>query len=149
MVRAEIPDLAVETETYLAEAVVAFYSGCLLASCVMLGVAAETEFLRLAVVAAAHATHGPKFAAVQKAVFIRDKIRKFELALTPLLPSLPRSATEDFETNFAAIQSVLRIARNDSGHPTSTAPQRENVYVLLQLFVPFGRQLMRLRKALA
>jgi hypothetical protein len=47
------------------------------------------------------------------------------------------------------IQSVLRIARNDAGHPTSANPQREQVYVYMQLFVPFARQLMRLRKALA
>jgi len=28
-------------------------------------------------------------------------------------------------------------------------PQRENVFVYLQLFIPFARQLMRLRTALA
>jgi hypothetical protein len=61
---------------------------------------------------------------------------------------LPQSASEDFDTNFAMIQSVLRIARNDAGHPTSANPQREQVYIYMQLFVPFARQLMRLRIAL-
>jgi hypothetical protein len=47
------------------------------------------------------------------------------------------------------IQSVLRIARNEAGHPTAATPQREQVYVYLQIFVPFARQLMRLRMVLA
>jgi hypothetical protein len=55
---------------------------------------------------------------------------------------------EDLETNFQPIQSVLRIARNEAGHPSTANPQRENVYVNLQLFVPFASQMMRLRQAL-
>jgi hypothetical protein len=52
LVKTEIPDVSQEAVTYLDEAVSAFYAGCLLASCVMLGVAAEAEFLRLVDVAA-------------------------------------------------------------------------------------------------
>ena len=83
--------------------------------------------------------------------FIRQKITKFQTALKPLLDSrtLPQEAVEDLDTNFAMIQSVFRIARNDAGHPTAAAPSREQVYVYLQLFIPFARQLMRLRDALA
>ena len=73
---------------------------------------------------------------------------KFQEALQPLLKKLPRDAVEDIDSNFVAIQSVLRVARNDAGHATVTRLQREQVYVYLQLFVPFARQLMRLRAAL-
>ena len=52
LVKTEVPDISREAVIYLDEAVAAFYGGCLLASCVMLGVAAEAEFLRLAEVAA-------------------------------------------------------------------------------------------------
>lgn len=45
IVRKEVPDISPEAAAYLEEAVAAFYAGCLLASCVMLGVAAEAEFL--------------------------------------------------------------------------------------------------------
>lgn len=65
-----------------------------------------------------------------------------------MLKTLPKEATEDLETNFLMIQSVLRIARNDAGHPTASKLQREQAYVNLQLFIPFARQLMRLRLAL-
>jgi hypothetical protein len=148
LVKAEVPDISPEAAVYLEEAVAAFYAGCLLACCVMLGVAAEAEFLRLLDVAVKNATHGGKFAQAAKQNFVRQKVTKFQDSLRPLLPGLPQNATEDFDTNFAMIQSVLRIARNDAGHPTSANPQREQVYVYMQLFVPFARQLMRLRNAL-
>ena len=149
LVRNEVPDISPDAVVYLDEAVAAFYAGCPLASCVMLGLAAEAEFLRLTEIAALNPTYGNKFSPVAKQNAIRQKIAKFQECLKPLIQALPYAATEDLETNFQAIQSVLRIARNDAGHPTGAAPQREQVYVYLQLFIPFARQLMRLRQALA
>lgn len=148
LIKGEIPDLSAEAQTYLEEAVTAFYAGCMLASCVMLGVAAEAEFLRLAD-AAVQGPYASDFAKVNKQHFIRKKIDAFHVALTPLISKLPHSATEDVDTNLTMIQSVLRIARNEAGHPTGASPQREQVYVFLQLFAPFGRQLASLRAALA
>ena len=148
LVRREVPDISEQAVTYLDEAVGAFYAECLLASSVMLGVAAEAEFLRLLDVAVSRPTVGNTFQTAANQKFIRRKITKFLPALTSISSHLDRLATEDLDTNFAPIQSVLRIARNEAGHPSSAAPQRENVYVNLQLFVPFARQLMRLRNAL-
>lgn len=148
LVKTEVPDISPEAVVYLEEAVAAFYAGCVLACCVMLGVAAEAEFLRLLDVAAKNVAQGPRFGQAVKQNFIRQKITKFHDALKPLFPGLPQNTVEDIDTNFAMIQSVLRIARNDAGHPTSANPQREQVYVYMQLFVPFARQLMRLRTAL-
>jgi hypothetical protein len=148
LVRKEVPDISAEAVSYLDEAVAAFYAGCLLAACVILGVAAECEFLRLIDTAIANATHGNAFKPIQRLRFIRQKITKFESTLKSLIPTLPHEAVEDLEANFNMIQSVLRIARNDAGHPTAAAPRREQVYVYLQLFIPFARQLMRLRNAL-
>jgi hypothetical protein len=145
MVRNEVPDISPDAVEYLDEAVATFYSDCMFACCVMLGVAAEVEFLRLVDVAAANKTHGAAFAPIQNLPFIRQKITKFHQELKPLLKNLPPQAVEDLDINFTMIQSVLRIARNDAGHPTSAKLQREQVYVYLQLFMPFARQLMRLR----
>jgi hypothetical protein len=93
----------------------------------MVGGAAEAEFLRLVDVAANSPTFGPTFVPVVQPIFIRQKITKFQECLKPLLNAkrLPREAVEDLETNFNMIQSVLRIARNDAGHPTSAQLQRE------------------------
>lgn len=148
MLKREVPDISSEAVMYMDEAVAAFYAGCLLACSVMIGVAAEAEFLRLVTIAAGNGTHGPKFSSVSKHQTIRRKIAAFQDCLRPMMATFPQDATEDLETNFLAIQSVLRIARNEAGHPTGATPQRESVYVYLQLFVPFARQLMRLRRAL-
>ncbi len=98
-----------------------------------------------------NAAHGQRFSSVAKQKLVRQKIAKFQdcLLRPPLIPPLPYEVTEDLDTNCLAVQSLLRIARNDAGHPTGAAPQREQVYVYLQLFVPFARQLMRLRRVLA
>jgi hypothetical protein len=141
IVRREVPDISAEAVAYLDEAVAAFYAGCLLASCVMLGVAAEAEFLRLVQTVTSSSNYGGIFAAVSRPQFIRGKITSFVDILKPLLPKLPKEAVEDLETNFMMIQSVIRIARNEAGHPTAATPEREQVYIYLQLFTPFARSL--------
>lgn len=64
---------------------------------------------------------------------IRQKIVAFQRELSPLLPNLqPRRDFEDADTRVNLIQSVIRIARNDAGHPTGmSAPSREEVYVFI------------------
>ena len=48
-----------------------------------------------------------------------------------------------------AIQSVLRVARNNVGHGLAKRSiSREHMYVNLQMFVPFAGHVERLRKAL-
>jgi hypothetical protein len=65
------------------------------------------------------------------------------------LPKLLDQAGEDLETHLTAIQSVLRVARNEAGHAmASTQPSREQVYVYLQLFIPYAGQIGRLRTLL-
>ena len=108
LIRREVPDISEQANAYLDEAVGAFYADCLLASSVMLGVAAEAEFLRLLDVAVNRPTVGNKFRPAMKKKFIRQKITKFLPTLTAIAPSLDRQATEDLDTNFAPIQSVLR-----------------------------------------
>jgi hypothetical protein len=148
-VKKAVTDLSREAELYLDEACASFYSDCLLASTVMLGVAAEAEFLRLVDVATGSRKYGIYLAATKKAKFIKEKIDLFHRSIKPYLKDLPREASEDFDTRVLFIQSVLRIARNDAGHPSgSPPPSREQAYINLQLFIPFARQLMKLRKEL-
>src|SRR6266446_2283541 len=66
LVKSYVPDVSLEAVAYLEEAVAAFYADCLLSSSVMLGVAAEAEFLRLVDVASRSANYGAKFATVSK-----------------------------------------------------------------------------------
>ena len=149
LVKQEIPDILDLTLNYLQEATDCFYSGCYFASTVMLGVAAEAEFLELLNAASNNSVVGAHFVKSIRAKNISDKIEYFLTALKNVEGRLSYKSTEDFYQNFLAIQSVIRIARNEAGHPIgSIAPSRELLYVNLQLFIPFARQLMRLRKSI-
>jgi hypothetical protein len=146
--RKQSPDISDIAVTYLEEAVAAFYADCLLSSCVMLGGAAETEFLRIIEVATSSEPFAFSFSSIHKKDGIHEKIKKFNNAIERIKKDLPYEAIEDHETHFQAIQSILRIARNDAGHPKAVKLERENVYIYLQLFLSFSKQLMKLRIAL-
>jgi hypothetical protein len=77
MMTKAVPDLLPAAKLYLEEAVAAFYSGCLLAATVMLGVAAEAEFLRLIEVANRNPRIGKSFERAAKERFVRTKIEAF------------------------------------------------------------------------
>jgi hypothetical protein len=89
----------------------------------MLGVAAESEFLRLLEFVASNPIHASKFQPMLKLPFIRTKVAKFQEALKSIVGSLSKATTEDLDTNLNSIQSVIRIARNEAGHPTGGHPR--------------------------
>ena len=145
----EATDLSCDALAYLREAVAAFYAGCLLSTCVMLSIAAESEFLRLLEVAKNSKTHGKYFSRIGDGLSIRAKILRFGEAIKPLLTLWPKSATDELAATLNTMHSFIRTARNESGRPSyANAPSRDEVYVYLQLFIPFAEQLMRLRRDL-
>ena len=139
-VEAASPDVDPLVVTYLTEAATTFYSGCLLASTVMLGVAAEAEFERLAAIACAHPTHGSAFGAVSKHRTILPRMREFRARMEALGTALPRGIREQLDTTYGGIQNLLRVSRNDAGHPSGVAVDRDFAFAQLVLFIPFARQ---------
>jgi len=147
---AEVTDLSPDAVIYLEEALAAFYADCLLSTCVLLAIAAEIEFLRLLEVAKSSAAYGKHFARIGDGLYVRTKMTRFQEAIKPALGFLAKSATEDLENNLNVMHSLISIARNESGRsPGSSPPTRDEVYVYLRLFIPFARQLMRLRHELS
>ena len=148
--RSEAPDVSADAMVYYREAVAAFYMDCLLSACVMLSIAAESEFLRLLAVAKASDAYGPYFSRIGDSLTIRAKIARFQDAVKPVLPLLPRTATDELDNNLNIMQSLLRITRKESGQPSGAhPPSRDHVFVYLQLFIPFAEQLMQLRRQLS
>jgi hypothetical protein len=146
----EVTDISPDAVVYLEEAVAAFYADCRLSTCIMLGVAAENEFLRLLDVAKLTGMYGNYFSRIGDGLHIRAKMAKFQEAIKPTLSFLSKSVTDGLENNFNMIQSVLCIGRDESGRPSGgNAPSRDQVYVYLQLFIPFAKQLMQLRRELS
>jgi hypothetical protein len=148
--RSEAPDVSADAMVYYREAVAAFYMDCLLSACVMLSFAAESEFSRLLAVAKASEAYGQYFSRIGDGLTIRAKIARFQDAIKPVLPLLPKPATEELDNNLNIMQSLLRISRKESGQPSGAQPpSRDHVFVYLQLFIPFAEQLMQLRRQLS
>jgi hypothetical protein len=149
MVRQHAPDLDDLTQLYLEEAIGAFYAGCMLAACVMLGVATEhrTELL------IASAESSPRlpnaFAGVSAERGILRRMRKFVALLQPHLKAMPPKLREGLETQLQSIQEVIRVARNETGHPTGERKDRQTVYIYLQLYAPFAAKSRELQEYLS
>jgi hypothetical protein len=147
--RSEAIDISPDAIVYLREAVAAFYTDCLLSTCVMLSIAAESEFLRLLDEAKNSKTYGKHFSRIGDGLSIRAKILRFQEAIKPILTFLPETATVQLGNALNTMQSIIRTARNESGQPSGVdPPSRDQVYAYLQLFIPLAEQLARLRREL-
>lgn len=144
IIRSEIPAINDVTLLYLKEAMQAFYSGCILSSTVMLGVATEHTFLLLLEKIENNPTHQKTYSSVFKERNILSKFNKFRAVLGKNLIGLPYEIKEDLDTRFAGILSLIRDFRNQSGHPTGKIIGREQTFVLLQLFIPYCKKLYQL-----
>ena len=144
LIKNEIPNIDPVTIVYLKEAMQAFRVGCVLSSSVMLGVATEHTFNMLIETIENSATHAPNYQNVNKERGILRRVNKFKSILDTQLTSLSQPIREDLDTHFAGILSIIRNFRNQSGHPSGHIIDREQCYVLLQLFIPYGRKMYQL-----
>jgi hypothetical protein len=144
LIRSEVPAIDETTLVYLKEAMQAFRSGCILSATVMLGVATEHTFLLLVEKIDQSAAHAAIFVNVASERTILQKVNKFKNILDQQSRHLPSDLREDIDTQFAGILSIIRTFRNQSGHPTGKIIDREQAYVLLQLFVPYCKKMYQL-----
>jgi len=143
-IKNEIPEIDDVTLLYLKEAMQAFRSGCILSATVMLGVATEHTFLLLVDTIEQNTNYKQIYANVFKERTILQKINKFKSKMDQELKSLPPEIKEDLDTNFAGIISNIRNFRNQSGHPSGKIINREQAYILLQLFIPYCKKMYQL-----
>ena len=126
-----------------------FKSGCLLAATVMLGVAAEHTFLLLLDTIEGNPAHALTYKKALSEKTLLQKAEKFRKIIEPKISTLPSEIREDLDTHFAGILSVIRTFRNQSGHPTGKIMSREQVYVLLNLFVLYCKKMYQLKSYFA
>jgi hypothetical protein len=123
----------------------AFKADCLLSASVMLGVAAEHTFLLLIDDVVGNPKSAARYQTVVEQRTLLQKVTKFRNVLEQDMKQLPSELREDLDTQFSGIMSVIRTTRNESGHPTGKLLSREQVYVLLHLFVTYCKKLYALR----
>jgi hypothetical protein len=141
-IKTEVTSIDSTTLLYLKEAMQSFRSGCVLACTVMLGVAAEHTFLL--VLEAINQKHSSIFGSVNNERTILHKINKFKKILDAQAQNLTSTIKEDLDTHFAGNLSIIRNFRNQAGHPTGKIIDREQAYVLMQLFVPYCKKMYQL-----
>jgi len=134
---------------YTREALHAYSTSCYLASAVMLGVASERAFQ---VLGEAIVTWLPHSEAVGfRRVFenprqaYQAKFLEFRKRLEPHKPDLPLEFSESMALTLDSVLDLLRIARNEAGHPTGRRVDREDAYISLQMFARYVEKMFKLR----
>lgn len=143
-VKAQIPSIDPATLVYLKEAVQSFKVGCVLASSVMLGVSAEHTFNKLLETIQNNSTYYDTYKSVFNETTLLRRLNKFRNILDQNKGALPPPVKEDLDINFSGIMSIIRNFRNDAGHPTGRIISRDQCYILLQLFIPYCKQVYQL-----
>lgn len=128
---------------YLREAVGAFNRRLYVAATVMLGVAAEGLVLRLAdaiVVAYDDRADGEEWYADKiEGQFALRQFRAVREQISAASDDMPYELREGFETHWQSIHGLLRMERNESGHPTGVKRTRDEAHASLLLFPTLAR----------
>lgn len=110
----------------------------------MIGVATEHSFLILLDTIENNIVHSSTFKKAYNERTILRKLNAFKRILDQNMSLLPSKVKEDLDTNFTSIISMIRTFRNESGHPSGKIVEREQCYILLQLFVPCSEKIYQL-----
>ena len=81
---------------------------------------------------------------IQNSRYINTKYREMKNIIDPLLPTLPQNIREGFEPHFDSIFHIIRITRNDAGHPKGARIRRDQMFSYLHLFVPYCQTIYEL-----
>jgi len=139
----QAPSLDPIVEIYITEALQAYRMGLMLASTVMLGAASEKAFNILFdtyLSAIQDANRKSRLQSVQDR-FIKPKFEAFRRDFETVKKSLPKELSENVELQLDAVFNLIRITRNDAGHPTGTKITRGLAYSNLRIFVPYLKRI--------
>jgi len=142
------PATSATAQQYLREALKSYEQECFLASSVMLGGAAEDTTLD---VATSFVSWQGKSAERLKEVlenprqFYVYKLQEFEKRLTAAKGSIPPELSENLELNITTVLQLIRLTRNDAGHPTGKQIDREECHQNLVVYANAHRKLHRLK----
>jgi len=149
LLRANVPDIDDQVMLYISEALRAYHGEAYLASTVMLGVASERAFQRLgeAFLKWLPQREADVFAETfgnPKRNYI-NKFEEFRKRLEPKKGEIPAEFTDNMALNLDAVADMLRVNRNEAGHPTGRTFGESEAYINLQTFARYIVKLYGLR----
>lgn len=134
--------LGIVTLVYVEEALRCFTAGCHVASVLLLGVAAESVFLKLCDIVLSSLKDSKEQKAFQKLPNVRQKHRW----LVDKYLSLPgeirrKQLPESLDITMTSLYELIRRQRNELGHPQETPPavDREQAFVFFRTFPSYVR----------
>lgn len=148
--KTDIPKISGDVLIYTQESIKSFNNNCSLASSVMIGVASECAFNEMLYEYANWLKEGKektkfqKFCNNSRKLYI-DKFINFRRSIVVRKYKLPRELCDNITLTFDAILDLLRIYRNESGHPTGKYISPESAHTNLILFFRYLVKLYSLK----
>lgn len=145
----EIPEVTPLVKSYAEEALLAYNARLYRASAVMLGVASEAAVLEVAL-ALAGVMNETEAKPYLETINARKQnfVAKFEVFAQKLRSRknlLPEDLADGLDLTLNAVTDLLRVSRNDAGHPTGRSIDRNDCYIHLRMFVRYARKLYSLK----
>ncbi|MCK5051583.1 MAG: hypothetical protein KAS53_07635 [Candidatus Cloacimonetes bacterium] len=146
----EIPNISEDVLIYTKESIKSFNNQCYLASAVMIGVASECAFNEMLLNFSSWLKAGKektKFLGFQnnsRIMFI-NKFIDFRKSIQVRKTQLPKDLSDNMALTFDAILDLLRIYRNESGHPTGKFISHNSAFLNLNMFARYLQKLYLFR----
>jgi hypothetical protein len=150
--RNEVPDLSEVVESYTREALWAYNARLYRSSAVMLGVASEAIVLEVAPALARTMQEKKKLEYLAELKSPRRsynaKFERFRKQLNLKKDSMPEELTRKLDLTMNSVGELLRVHRNDAGHPTGTEESRHSCLASLHMFVQYAKRLYAIKSHL-
>lgn len=149
----DVPGISAVVRGYAEEAVRAYNARLYRSSAVMLGVGSEAAVLEAADALGSRLTgsEGQKYSETMNARK-QNYVAKFEIfrkKMESQKGTLPAELADGMDLMMNAVADLLRVYRNDSGHPTGISVDREDCFIHLRMFVRYARKLYAIKAYLA
>ena len=145
----EIPEVTPLVKSYAEEALLAYNARLYRASAVMLGVASEAAVLEVAL-ALAGVMNDTEAKPYLETIHARKQnfVAKFEVFAQKLRSKKSLLPEDLADLTLNAVTDLLRVSRNDAGHPTGRGVDRDDCFIHLRMFVRYARKLYSLKTSL-
>jgi hypothetical protein len=141
----DVPGLSPVTTTYVREAVRSYTARNYLASTVMLVVASEAAMLEMAERLAQHYNDTVLQSTLDDArIPYNRKFQEVRKLIDAKKQDLPLKLRDGMSLTFDSVLDLLRVNRNDAGHPTGKQFDRDDCYIALRMAIRYLKKIASL-----
>ena len=136
----EIPQLDQTIKIYLSESIRTYNINQLLSATITLGCASEKSLLILIDIFANSFKDDTKREQFKNKInnkSIKIQFDEFDKAIKQILQSMPYEIRENYTNTLTGIFQMIRYNRNQAGHPTGKAIDKDTLFANLQVFIPY------------